>query len=120
MFIETLKDDDEVVGIVCRGKLTAEDMKRMHVLLHEKLVSAERPGLVVDLTEFKGYEDADALREDMKMDISHRNDFSRIAVIGDRKWIEWGMSLAGAITRAEMRWFDSSEAEAAQVWARRQ
>ena len=65
MFIETLKDDDEVVGIVCRGKLTAEDMKRMHVLLHEKLVSAERPGLVVDLTEFKGYEDADALREDI-------------------------------------------------------
>ncbi|MGK7296853.1 MAG: STAS/SEC14 domain-containing protein [Candidatus Wenzhouxiangella sp. M2_3B_020] len=119
MFTETLKDDDEVIGIVCNAKLTEEDMKRLHVLLHERLASAERPGLVIDLKKFEGYEDTDALREDMRMDISHRNDFARVAVIGGNEWMEWGTSLAGAITRAETRWFDSSEAQAAQEWARR-
>lgn len=118
MFTETLKDHDEVIGIVCRGKLTEDDLGRMHEPLHERLASADCPGLVVDLTGCDGYEGLGALREDLKMDTAHRNDFSRIAVIGDRKWMEWGTSLAGALTRAELRWFDSGEAEAAEDWAR--
>ena len=119
MFTETLKDHDDVIGIVCNGELTEEDMKRMHGFLHERLASAGHPGLVVDLTGFESYEDLAALSEDAKMDMAHRNDFSRVAVIGDKKWMEWGTDLAGALTRAEMRWFDSNELEMAQDWARR-
>ena len=118
MFMETLNDHEDVVGIVCDGRLTEEDLKRMHALLHDRLAEAEKPGLVVDLTSFEGYQDLAALREDAKMDMAHRNDFSRIALIGDQKWMEWGAALAGALTRAEMRWFDSSESDAAKDWAR--
>ncbi len=118
MFTETLRDHDDVIGIACEGKLTEEDMERMHALLHEGLASAHKPGLVVDLTGFEGYDDLSALRKDMQMDTAHRNDFSRIAVIGDRKWMEWGTSLAGALTQAEMRWFDVSKAAAGREWAR--
>lgn len=118
MFTEILKDHEDVIGIVCDGKLTEDDMKRMHELLHERLASANRPGLVVDLTGFDGYEGLAALREDLKIDNAHRNDFSRVAVIGDRKWMEWGASLAGSLTSTELRWFDSGEAEAAKEWTR--
>ncbi|TFL19459.1 STAS/SEC14 domain-containing protein [Jannaschia formosa] len=118
MFTETLKDYEDVVGIACEGKLTKDDMESMHALLHERLASADKPGMVVDLTGFQGYEGLSALREDMQMDTAHRNDFSRIAVVGDSKWMEWGTSLANAVTRAEMRWFDAGEAEAAKEWAR--
>ncbi|GGL58557.1 STAS/SEC14 domain-containing protein [Wenxinia marina] len=118
MFTETLKDHDDVIGIVCEGKLTEDDMERMHALLHERLALVDKPGLVVDLTGFDGYEDLSALREDMQMDTAHRNDFSRIAVVGDRKWMEWGTSLANALARSEMQWFDAGEAEAAKEWAR--
>ena len=118
MFTETLKDHEDVIGIDSDGKLTEGDLRRMHELLHERLASADCSGLVVDLTGFDGYQGLSALREDLKMDTAHRNDFSRIAVIGDRKWMEWGTSLASALTRAEMQWFDSGEAEAAKAWAR--
>lgn len=91
----------------------------MHALLHERLASVDDPNLVVDLTGFEGYADVAALREDARMDSAHRNDFSRIAVIGDKKWMEWEAALAGALTRAEMQWFDSSESEEAQNWARK-
>lgn len=118
MFIETLTAHHEVVGIACEGKLTEDGLKRMHALLHERLEAVEQPGLVVDLTGFEGYEGLTALREDLKMDIAHRNDFSRIAVIGDAKWMEWGTTLAAALTRAEMRWFEASKADEAAEWAR--
>ncbi len=46
----------------------------------------EHPGLAVDLANFEGYEGLAAFRDDAKMDTAHRNDFARIAVVGDRKW----------------------------------
>jgi hypothetical protein len=118
MFTETLKDHDDVIGIVCGGKLTEEDLRRMHELLHERQASTDCPGLVVDLTSFDGYPGLAALREDAKMDTAHRNDFSRIAVIGNSKWMKWGTSLASTLTCAEMRWFDNGGAETANDWAR--
>lgn len=118
MFIETLTERSDVIGIACEGKLSVNDLKRMHALLHERLATAEKPGLVVDLTKFDGYSGLAALWEDVKIDTSHRNDFSRIAVIGDRTWMEWGTMLASTLTRSEMHWFDIGDFGAAVEWVR--
>jgi hypothetical protein len=117
LFTDTLTAHEDVVGLVCAGKLTEDDLKRMHTLLHERLAASDKPGLVVDLSEFEGYEGFATLRKDLKMDAAHRNDFHRIAVVGDRKWMEWGTALIDALSRAEMRWFDAGESAAAD-WAR--
>lgn len=69
------------------------------------------------MTGFDGYESLAAFREDLKMDACHRNDIWRVAVMGDRKWMEWVTALAGWLTSGEMRWFDRSEAEEAPQWA---
>lgn len=41
-----------------------------------------------------------------KTDTSHRNDFSRIAVVGERKWMASGTNLAQFFYVREMRWFE--------------
>ena len=117
MFTETRTNRDDVIGIACEGKLSESDLERMHALLHERLASVEEPGLVVDLTKFEGYTGLAAMREDFKMDTAHRNDFSRIAVVGEAAWQHWGTTLAKALTRAEMRWFDASALDVAAEWA---
>ena len=117
MFSEILTEYDDVFGVECKGKLTSEEIRRMHDLLHKRVANVHR-GLVIDLTDFEGYEGLGALLEDLKVDTAHRNDFARIAVIGDRKWMEWGSALAGALTRAEMRWFDTGATAEAAIWAR--
>jgi hypothetical protein len=62
----------------------------MHALLHERLGTTDNPGLVLDLTSFEGYEEPSAMLEDLKVDTAHANDFGRIAVVGERRWMEWG------------------------------
>jgi len=119
VYTETLTEHDDVVGIACEGKLTEDDLKEMRALLHERLEAADRPGLVIDLTAFEGYGDLSALREDLKLSTAHRMDFRRIAVVGDRKWMEWGTALAGFLTKSEMRWFNANQCDAAVDWARR-
>ena len=118
MFTETLTQHDDVIGIACEGKLTEAELKSMHALLHERLGQASKPGLFLDLTGFEGYEGLAALGEDLKMDTAHRNDFGRIAIVGEGRWMEWGTSLASLLTRSEMRWFELSEKDEAVTWAR--
>ena len=117
--IEILKDNSDVIGLECRGKLSLDDLKGIHITLHKRLAKAHEPGLVIDLTDFEGYKGLSAIHEDLKMDIAHRSDFDRIAVVGDRKWIELGTSLVSALTSAEMRWFDTCDRDSAVQWASR-
>ena len=67
MFKETLTEHDDVIGLVCEGKLTEADFKKMHALLHERLGTTDNPGLVLDLTSFEGYEEPSAILEDLKI-----------------------------------------------------
>ena len=74
---------------------------------------------MLDLTKFEGYGNASALLEDLKIDTAHTNDFSRVAVVGERSWMEWGTRMVNLLARSEMRWFDSSEEVDAVEWVQK-
>lgn len=118
MFRETSKSDEALVGLICEGDMSKGDFQQMHELLHERLAVNPKTGLLIHMKNFTGYENLPAVAEDLKVDVSHRNDFSRIAVVGDRKWMKWGTVLAQSLTSAELRWFDTEEIGQATIWAR--
>jgi hypothetical protein len=117
MFTEVPTGIDNVIRIDCQGKLTKDDLQRMHQLLHERLPALGRPGLVIGLDEFDGYDSPGAFVEDFRMDLAHRNDFSRIAMVGENTWEKWGANLADALTTGELKWFDTGEMKRAMGWA---
>ena len=116
MFTETLTDHDEMIGLACEGKLSESDLMRMHALLHQRLQETSKPGLVLDLTRFEGYEGPSALLEDLKIDTAHRNDFRRVAVVGEGALMKWGTRFADVLTKAELPQLDPSETDAAIAW----
>jgi hypothetical protein len=118
MFRETSKSDDAVVGLICEGDLSNSDLRQIHELLHERLAVNPNSGLLIHMKNFTGYKNLSAVAKDLKMDVSHRNDFSRIAVVGDCKWMRWGTALAQSLTSAKMQWFDTDEIDQATAWAR--
>ena len=118
MFRETMETDDNLIALVCEGKLSEDDIRRMHALLHKRLAERAKPGLLVDTTAFDGYDGTAAMFADLKMDLSHRNDFSRIAVVGNRNWMEWGTNVVQLLASGEVRWFESEDGDQAAAWAR--
>lgn len=118
MFTETLTDHDDTIGLACEGKLSKSDLKRMHALLNDRLQETSKPGLVLDLTRFEGYERPSALLEDLKIDKAHRNDFCRVAVVGEGLLVEWGTRFADVLNKAELRQFGPAEMDAAIAWVR--
>lgn len=79
---------------------------------------AEQSGAVrmlIELDNFKGW-DASGLWEDLKFDMSHQSDMKRIAIVGDETWQEWGTWLSKPFFAAEMRYFNTDEAQQAEDW----
>ncbi|MBL6445620.1 STAS/SEC14 domain-containing protein [Fulvivirga sp. 29W222] len=50
------------------------------------------------------------------MILSIFNDFERVAIVGDKQWLEWGAKFAKPFTSAEVKYFDMSEKVEAMQW----
>ena len=114
--IETIDTDSpRVVGLKLGGTLHDEDF-RQFVPIMEKLLTAEgKVRLFVQFEDFHGW-DLHAAWDDLKFNLKHYADFERIAMVGDRKWERWMTSFCSPFTKAEMKYFDHSEVDAARKW----
>ncbi|MEQ9637836.1 MAG: STAS/SEC14 domain-containing protein [Devosia marina] len=117
MFRLVPTDSDIVLRVDCDGKLSTQDIAGIHAALHRHLEAEGRTSLVIGLANFEGYESGTALKKDFQMDVKHRNDFWRVALIGDQSWGEWGATLGDLFSSAELRWFDADHASHAVAWA---
>lgn len=56
------------------------------------------------------------LWKDLKLDARYIGYFDRIAVVGDKKWHEWGTQLVDPITREELKFFPLDQTDEAWEW----
>ena len=108
-----------LITITAGGTLESADYDRF-VPIFER-IAAQKAGTVpmsiVLMSDFSGW-DLGGLWRDLKFDVKHKNSFGRIAIVGDRKWEEWGTKLFDPLFRAEMKFFATAERGAAQSWVR--
>ena len=106
-----------VLAFKLSGKLHDEDYRTFTPVV-DAAVAAE--GKVRMLAQFENFHGADlhAAWDDLKFGIKHYKDFERLAVVGDTKWEEWMARFSRPFTRAAVKYFDVSEAEAAWAWVR--
>jgi hypothetical protein len=100
------------IRIRASGRLSAGDYDRFEREFAAQLERRKvpRPSLLLDIRVFRGWTPGGFIR-DLRWDFRNRRTFSRIAVIGDRRWHRW-ITLAGKpLFRAPMKYF-TSDAEA--------
>lgn len=107
----------KILAFTLRGKLHDEDYKIFEPAVDAAVAAGGPLRLLAQFEDFHGW-DLHAAWDDMKFGLKHYTDFDRIAMIGDRRWEEWMVRLCKPFTRAAVRYFDSSEAEAAWAWIR--
>jgi hypothetical protein len=111
--IEELSDD--VIEVRMSGKLHKADYDE-YVPAIEALIEREgKLSFLMIMEDFHGW-DVAAVWEDTKFDVKHHADISRIAMVGDKKWEEWMAKVCRPFTGAKIRYFDSSEEDAAREW----
>ena len=106
---------DGIVTIQASGELSMADYDSF-VPAFERIAEKSGPlRILVELQELSGWT-MGALWEDLKFDTTHRSDFGRVAIVGNRDWQNWAIRLSKPFFKAEMRYFDTAQADAAKDW----
>lgn len=106
--------DRHLIEVQAEGTLDRVDYERIMPALEHEAASGELR-LLVRLEGFRGWT-PQGLVDDLRFDLRHHDDFSRIAIVGHRKVEEWGTRLAKPFFSGEMRFFE--ELDAARAWLR--
>ena len=109
------KRADGVLRIHADGQLTTDSYADF-VSRFEQFAKDEPGPMRIDLgPDFSGWSVA-ALWQDHKIGFAQEVLFRRIAVVGDRRWEEWGMELTGTALSGQMRFFEHGEEAGVEEW----
>ncbi len=117
MTIETLSDN--TLKVVMPAKLTAEDVAQLAQQLDGLIAQKGRIKLLVDLSNFGGWENMEALGAHMdqlryiQQRIGH---IDRIAVVTGHPWQQQLFSQIGNVMHTTAMTFDKSQEAAAAAW----
>ena len=91
------------------GKLTHNDYEVMVPMLESALEGIKDPSIkaLIDITELEGWE-LRAAWDDLKFGLKHGGEFSKIAVIGNKKWEEVMAKVASWFISGEVQYFEES------------
>jgi hypothetical protein len=111
-------DSPHIIGFALSGKLHDEDYRIFVPAVEAALAGRDKLSLFARFEDFHGW-DLHAAWDDFKFGVKHYAGFERIALVGDRRWEEWMAAFCKPFTRAEVRYFNADEAEAAWAWLRK-
>jgi hypothetical protein len=106
---------DDVVSIRAAGKLTREDYDAFVPEFEEAVRRHGKLRVLFDITQFDGWQ-PDGISQEIKFDLKHNSDISRLAVIGDEKWHHLLVTALKPFAFAETRYFSPSESSQARPW----
>lgn len=110
--------DGAFIRVHAEGLLTPADYDAFEDAFSLELSRRRLPvPLLLDLRGFIGWSPAGLLR-DLRFDLRHRSSFSKVAVVGDRRWHEWSTYAATPIFRAKLRFYWPDEERLASAWLR--
>ncbi|MCO7223679.1 STAS/SEC14 domain-containing protein [Pleionea sp. CnH1-48] len=100
-------DNNFMLTIKVIGKLTHDDYGIMVPLLESALQGVKNPRIkaLIDAQELDGWE-LRAAWDDLKLGLKHGSEFSKIAIVGNQKWLELSTRVGAWFMSGEIEHFD--------------
>lgn len=104
-----------LIKVVASDTLTQEDYDQMLPILEKTLEEWKNLRLYFEMQNFTGWT-VKAAYQDLKFDVKHATDFSKVAIVGEKKWQEAFSSLMKPFTPADIQYFNLEERDQALQW----
>ncbi len=117
MIVELQTGSPRIVAFKLSGKLHDEDYRRFIPAVESVLRVESRIRMLAQFEDFHGW-DLHAAWDDFKFGMAHASDIERLALVGDRSWERWMARFCRPFMRAEVRYFDAADLNAAWEWVR--
>ncbi|WP_407271227.1 STAS/SEC14 domain-containing protein [Radiobacillus sp. PE A8.2] len=106
---------DSILEVTIDGKIDAQDMEEFKAEFHQKRGEHDKLNLLLVVHDLKG-QSLQAVAEDLKFEANHWDEFGKIAIISDKKWIEVTSKISGYLAKLEVKHFDVAERAEAEHW----
>lgn len=92
------------------GKLSHEDYQTITPMINSALEGIKDPHIKVfcNITELEGWETR-AAWDDFKLGLKHGNKFSKVAVVGNKKWQEYCAKVGSWFISGEVKYFEDTQ-----------
>ncbi len=107
--------DGRLLEVEATGRLSRNDYRECRPEIERQIQRHGRIRLLFQMTDFHGW-NFGGLWEDLKFDAKHFGDIERLALVGEKKWEKWMATVCRPFTKAEVRYFDRSQADTARIW----
>ena len=112
--LEITTHEGNLFELTATGTLDHSDYERVLPTI-EKAADEDDLRMLIALRDFSGWSPR-AIVDDLQFDVAHRNDFKRIAIVGEKKLEEWVTKLSKPFFSGEVKFFEQ-EARA-RTWVR--
>jgi len=92
------------------GKLTHADYEKINPMIDAALQGVKEPKVKVyiDGSELEGWE-LRAAWDDFKLALKHGNEFTKIAIFGNKKWQEYAAKISTWFISGEVKFFENAD-----------
>ena len=106
-----------VVEITVDGPISRAAFEEIAGKLEARIALHGKVRLLEEIRRLDGI-DPTTFWDDLKFSLRHLNDFSRCAVVTDRRWIEWFAKAVDPFVACEIRHFPPEQIDDARRWLR--
>lgn len=101
-------DNDFFLSLKAVGKLTHADYEVIMPMIDSALASVKEPKIDVlfDASELEGWE-LRAAWDDLKLGLKYNNEFNKIAIYGNKHWLEVSAKIGSWFISGEVKCFDN-------------
>ena len=108
-------NDGRILLLKVTGKLATEDYEQLVPVVDRLIERHGRIRMLFEMHDFHGWS-CGALWKDTKFAFHHFRDIERLAIIGEKKWQKGMATFCKPFTKAEIRYFEHSQADEARSW----
>lgn len=109
------KTANDLIAMEAQGQIDKSDYDKFKPLLEKTLQQYGKARLYLEIKDIDMIS-LRALWEEVKVDMKHIHDFSKVAVVGDKAWKEMAAYAMKLLTTVDAKYFDFSEQQAAWEW----
>ncbi len=104
-----------VVELRVDGRVTRDAFEQISTQLEAFIIRHGKVRILEVIDHFGGI-DASVLWDDIKFSLRHLNDFSRVAIVTDKRWIEIWTKATSRLVKCEVGLFHQDEIDDARAW----
>ena len=113
----TIREHGEtnLVETIASGTLESEDYARLRPVLERNIADYKNVRWLFDMSQLDSVT-VGAIWKELTFELTHANDFEKIAFVGDHGWQKWATLAIRPFTKAKIEFFQPSQLDAAHEW----